>query len=66
MKNTLLSVLRHVLTAVGAAVVAKNAAKHPELGMVNVETIVGGIIGAVGMIWGPRDEYKAERMNRRD
>jgi hypothetical protein len=57
MKNAFLSILRHVLTLSGGAVLANN----PSLSANTVETAAGAILGATGLLWGAYDEYKAER-----
>ena len=59
-KNTLLSVLRHLLTFAGGAVIANN----PGIGPETIETGIGALTGLIGMIWGAVDEYKAERKHR--
>lgn len=55
-KNAALSVLRHLLTFGGGAVIANN----PHLDQNVVQTAIGGILALVGLIWGAKDEHKAE------
>jgi len=55
MKQATLSAIRHLLTAVGAIGVTRGVFTDSQL----VE-IVGAIIGLVGVIWGPLDEWIAE------
>lgn len=55
MKNTILSIIRHVLTAVGGAVLAKN----PDI---DVTSAVGAIMTLIGLIWGATDEHRAENV----
>jgi hypothetical protein len=59
-KQSFLSLLRHLLTAAGAAVVAKNASNHPELSIADPSIIAGVIVTGIGTLWGVRDEHSAE------
>lgn len=52
MKDTILSILRHVLTAAGAALVAKGYVSDTGL-----TEVVGATVGLIGALWGPIDEY---------
>jgi hypothetical protein len=61
MKNTFLSLLRHLLTAAGAAVIANNVRNHPELSVVDPVTVAGGLVTALGTLWGAVDEHVAEK-----
>lgn len=59
MKETVLSILRHALTAGGAALVAKGYVSDAGL-----TQIVGAVVALVGAVWGPLDEYIAARKAR--
>jgi hypothetical protein len=59
MKDTVLSVLRHFLTAVGASLVAKGYLSN------GAETeLIGAVIGLIGAAWGPIDEYLAAKARK--
>jgi hypothetical protein len=46
MKETILGVIRHILTALGGGLVASGNATDGD-----VQAIIGGIVAAVGVIW---------------
>lgn len=56
MKDTILSIIRHALTAAGAALVAKGYLNNTDL-----TEIVGALVGLIGAVWGPVDEYIAAK-----
>lgn len=56
LKNTGLSILRHVLTAAGGAVIANN----PHIDGNLIQLAIGGLMAVFGLVWGAKDEYKAE------
>jgi hypothetical protein len=55
MKNTILSVIRHLLTAGGAYLVAKG-----KLTEVDASAISGAVLAILGLVWGATDEHIAE------
>lgn len=55
MKNTILSLIRHGLTAGGTALALKY-----NLGDLDVPAVVGAILAVIGAFWGAKDEHKAE------
>ena len=57
MKDTYLSILRHLLTAIGTVLVAHGCLTDSAL-----TDIVGAAIGLVGAVWGPVDEYLAAKI----
>jgi hypothetical protein len=59
MKDTYLSLLRHLLTAIGAVLVARGYINDSAL-----TDIVGATIGLVGAVWGPVDEYLAAKNSK--
>lgn len=57
MKNTVLSLLRHLLTFGGGLILANN----PDIAPASVEQGIGLVTTLVGLSWGMLDEYKAEK-----
>lgn len=55
MKNTILSVIRHVLTAAGAYLVAKGKISEADVGAIS-----GAVLAVIGLLWGATDEHIAE------
>lgn len=54
-KDTIQSLIRHVLTALGALLVSKGIVGHAE-----TESIVGGVVTAIGLVWAIWDKNKAK------
>lgn len=52
-KEVIQSLIRHVLTALGAILVSKGV-----VGQTDSEAIVGGLVTAVGLGWSVWDKYK--------
>lgn len=55
MKNTILSVIRHLLTIAGGVLVTKGILSES-----TVTQLVGALPGVIGLLWGAIDEYRAE------
>ena len=55
MKDSALSVIRHILTFIGGFLVAKGWLSEAGL------EIVGAILAAIGVVWGAVDEYQASK-----
>lgn len=60
MKNTYLSLFRHILTIAGGMVVANN----PHISETVVQTGSGVALAAVGALWGMIDEHLAEKKTK--
>lgn len=58
MKDTILSILRHLLTAGGAYLVTKGFISDSAS-----QEVVGALVGLIGAVWGPVDEYFAAKKN---
>lgn len=58
MKDTILSILRHLLTAGGAYLVTKGFVSD-----FGAQEVVGALVGLIGAVWGPIDEYFAAKKN---
>ena len=52
-KDVIQSLIRHVLTALGALLVSKGV-----VGQTETEAIVGGIVASIGLVWSVWDKYK--------
>jgi hypothetical protein len=57
MKQALLSLVRHILTAAGGAVIANN----PSISENSVNLGIGALLAIVGASWGAYDEHKAAK-----
>ncbi|MBC8009959.1 MAG: hypothetical protein H7067_07670 [Burkholderiales bacterium] len=55
-KDTILSVIRHVLTFGGGFLVAKGVVSDSALA-----TLIPALVAAVGAVWGAADEFLAAR-----
>lgn len=55
--NAFLSILRHLLTFAGGAVIANN----PSISENTVQTGIGAITAIIGAAWGAYDEHKAAK-----
>lgn len=64
--NAFFSLLRHLLTAAGVAVIANNSHNYPILGSIDVTQVVGAVMSGIGSIWGITDEYRADQKAKRD
>ena len=60
MNPTLQSAIRHLLTAVGVLVVEKGYASESL-----TTAIVGAVVALIGSVWGPLDEWIADRKAKR-
>lgn len=60
-KETILSALRHLLTAAGAIAITHGYATDSQ-----IHELVGGAIALLGAVWGPLDEYLAARQIDQD
>ncbi len=60
MKNTVLSILRHILTFGGGFIIANN----PEISPENIQGLAGAVVGLIGGIWGAYDEHRAEKSSK--
>lgn len=60
MKNTILSLIRHLLSILGGAVIANN----PSITDASASTVTGAVVAVVAAAWGAIDEYKAENANK--
>lgn len=58
MKDTILSIVRHTLTAAGGGLVAKGLLTTPGL-----DTLAGALVTLIGALWGAYDEWKAAHKN---
>ncbi|RRJ96862.1 hypothetical protein Ga0100231_024150 [Opitutaceae bacterium TAV4] len=56
MKDTILSILRHLLTIGGGVLVTRGV-----LGESTVEGLAGTAIAFIGGVWGAVDEYRASK-----
>ncbi|MDR1305534.1 MAG: hypothetical protein LBK76_09980 [Verrucomicrobiales bacterium] len=56
MKNSVLSFIRHLFTAIGAVWAVYGGVEHDKL-----EMLCGAVMALVGAAWGIYDEWKAER-----
>lgn len=56
MKETYLSIIRHILSAGGGIATANGFASAE-----TAEKVIGGIIMLIGLVWGAYDEYVAAK-----
>ncbi len=59
-RHTVLSLVRHLLTAAGGAAVLKGYTDEQ-----TATTVVGALIAGIGGAWGAIDEFLAEQKSRR-
>lgn len=59
MKNTILSIVRHVLTAVGAYYVAQGKISEGD-----ASAILGALTAIAALVWGAADENIAENKGK--
>lgn len=60
MKDTILSVLRHLLTFGGGLLVARGLASDD-----TVQQLVAALPTTIGLVWGAADEYRAAQRAKR-
>jgi hypothetical protein len=61
MKDTVLSLIRHILTAVGGIAATYGIGVSQD----TITAVVGAMVGAIGATWGAVDEYRAARAAER-
>lgn len=52
MKDVMLSIIRHLLTAAGVVLVSRGV-----VSALVAQEVIGSTVALIGMIWGPVDEY---------